>query len=136
MNRRTVLVSAIVTIGSGGCLSNGTGSRSCEVACFGFDHRGYDDAPDWLTVRHTGGRDLSANEVFITGIAEEWSSPGEGETKPWFELDDELGPTAGIAGEDVQVDLGYVSTVRVLWRHDGNERVIGEWTYEPTDVDL
>jgi len=111
--------------------------RSCEVACFEFDHRGFDDAPDWLTIRHTGGRDLPANEVFITGIATEWPpEPEDGETKPWFELDEELGSMDGIGGEAVRVDLAYVRTVRVLWQRDGGEREIGKWTYEPPDVNL
>ncbi|QLH79598.1 hypothetical protein HZS55_20895 [Halosimplex rubrum] len=98
----------------------------CErgVACFEAIHRGADDALDRLTVRHVDGQDLPAEEVFLTGVAEEYPpDPETGRTVAWHELSD-LAPGDGIAGATVQAKLGLVERVSVLWRRGGEESAV------------
>jgi len=95
-----------------------------DVACFEHVHRGADDNPDNLIVRHVGGRDLPANEVYLTGIAAEYPPESEtGQTTAWHELGD-LTRTDTIAGHSLSVEVVLVESVRVLWRHDGRESVL------------
>jgi hypothetical protein len=142
MKRRDVIASATATIGLGGCLAlrnennssenespTDSKSDSCEIACFEFTHEGYDDAPDQLTIAHTEGRDLPAEEVFITDVI----VGGRGrdsnwviETVPWHEVDNTIKPTDGIAGESIHVDIGFPEVVQVLWRNENGERVLDE----------
>jgi len=143
MKRRTVLAGATATIGFGGCLSFRDGGSSqtesptqnddsCEIACFEFTHEGFDDAPDWLTIKHSEGRDLLAEEVFITNVIVEYSgnlgteSERVIETVAWHEVDDETRGSDGIAGESVRVDIGFPEVVQVLWRNENGERVLDE----------
>lgn len=100
---------------------------SCDIACFEFEHEGFDDAPDYLTITMVEGRGLPAKEVYVTGVATEWPPQSDsGQTKPWHELS-YLGPTESIAGHSIRVDLAYVSTVHVLWRHDDEEHTLDTW---------
>lgn len=103
-------------------------SEPCEIACFEFTHEAFDDAPDWLTVRHVEGRDLPAGEVYITNVLTESDPDGPWETGTvaWHAVDADLGPTDGIAGRDVRVDIGFPDVVQVRWRHDGTEAVLDE----------
>lgn len=98
----------------------------CErgVACFEAIHQGADDAPDRLTVRHVDGQDLPADEVFLTGVTDDYlPEPETGRAVPWHELND-LTPDDGVAGETVRVRIGYVEEVSVLWRRGGGESVV------------
>lgn len=124
-------------------------SLSSDVAEFEFTHEGFDDAPSWLTIRHTGGEDLPADEVFVTGQADgdgEYvninGSPSSvgGVMKPWYELDEDIGRENGIAGAEItrtdfQPDVdGPVDSFEVLVvrERDGESEIIGEWlrTYQ------
>jgi hypothetical protein len=125
--------------GFSGCLGD-----SCDVACFSFTFEGFDDAPSWLTIRHTEGKDLPANEVYITGrdgatgeytnINTSSSSVG-GVMKPWYKLDDELGPNDGIAGAvitrtDFQPKTSESTDsfeVLVVWKTDNETKELGSW---------
>ncbi|WP_267162950.1 hypothetical protein [Halovenus salina] len=142
MKRRTILAGATAMIGFGGCLSSQnentpqaespspTESPSCEIACFEFTHEAWDDAPDWLTIKHTEGRDLPAEDVFITNVVVEYSGNLETEseqvieTVAWHEVDDEVVPSDGIAGERVRVDIDPQRVVNVLWRTKNEEHVL------------
>jgi hypothetical protein len=145
MKRRTVLAGAIAAVGFGGCLSSQRGSPrqtetptqtkrspqtedSCEIACFEFTHEAWDDAPDWLTIKHTEGRDLPAEEVFITNVVVEYGRTTDRviETVAWHEVDDEIGASDGIAGESVRVDIDPQRAVQVLWRTQNEEHVLDE----------
>jgi hypothetical protein len=143
MKRRTVLAGATATIGFSGCLSFRDDSSSqtesptqnddsCEIACFEFTHEGFDDAPDWLTIKHSEGRDLLAEEVFITNVIVEYSgnlgteSEQVIETVAWHEVDDEITASDGIAGESVRVDIDPPDVVQVLWRTESEEHVLDE----------
>lgn len=104
-----------------------------DVACFEYVHEGADDNPDNLTISHVAGRDLSADEVYVTGTVSEWPPEREeGDTEPWHELSRRepasrpLEPNEGVAGHSVRVHVGLVGTVRVLWRHDGQESILEE----------
>ncbi|WP_123536756.1 hypothetical protein [Halosimplex salinum] len=98
-----------------------------HVACFESIHQGADDNPDHLVVRHVAGRDLPAREVYLTGVASEYPpDPETGRTAAWHELGD-IGPGAGVAGETIRVEIGFVDTVSVLWRRDGDESVVEEF---------
>ena len=127
-------------------------SSSSDVADLEFTHEGFDDAPSWLTVRHTGGEDLPADEVYITGQAEgdgEYvninGSPSSigGVMKPWYELDEDVGQEGSIGGAEItrtdfQPDVdGRIDSFEVLvvWEHDGESEIIGEWlrTYQGYD---
>lgn len=95
-----------------------------DVACFEHLHQGADDALDRLTIRHVAGRDIPAEDVAITGVATAYPpDPERGRTVPWHELS-ELDRTTGIAGHSVRVTVGFVDTVSVLWRHDGDQPVL------------
>jgi hypothetical protein len=141
MKRRMVLAGVPATIGWSGCLSSSsettsptgtptqTENASCEIACFEFSHEGFDDAPDWLTIAHTEGRNLPAEDVFITNVIvggrgrdSDWVI----ETVAWHEVDDEIRASDGIAGESVRVDIGFPEVVQVLWRNENGERVLDE----------
>ncbi|WP_436907701.1 hypothetical protein [Halosimplex marinum] len=98
----------------------------CErgVACFECLHEGADDALDRLTVRHVDGQNLPAEEVFLTGVADDYPpDPESGRTVPWHELGD-LAPGDGVAGATVRATLGLVERVSVLWRRGGRESVV------------
>jgi hypothetical protein len=105
---------------------------SCEFACFEFTHEAWDDAPDWLTIKHSEGRDLPAEDVFITNIVVEYSGNHETETEQvietvaWHEVDDEIAASDGIAGESVRVDIDPPDVVQVLWRTQNEEHVLDE----------
>jgi hypothetical protein len=141
MKRRTVLAGATATIGFGGCLSFRDDSSSqsasptqnnnfCEIACFEFTHEAWDDAPDWLTIKHSEGRDLLAEDVFITNVIVEYSGNLETEservieTVAWHEVDDEIAASDGVAGESVRVDIDPQKVVKVLWRTENEEHVL------------
>lgn len=148
MKRRTVLAGATAAIGFGGCLSfqNESPSQientpqtenptenddsSCEIACFEFSHQPFDDAPDWLTITHTEGRDLPAENVFITNVVVEYSgnlgTETVIETVAWHEVDNEIVASDGIAGESVRIDIDPPGAVQVLWRTENTEQVLDE----------
>ncbi|MFC4988285.1 MULTISPECIES: hypothetical protein [Saliphagus] len=109
------------------CLSGCQTFSSCsaEVACFEFEHEGYDDAPDVLTITHTGGDSLPANEVFITNVAVDYNDE-EIATVPWYELSANVDADDEIEGDSITVEILFPEVVEVLWRQDGEERVIGE----------
>jgi len=114
-----------------GALVAGSASAGCQqssqekVARFSFDFQGYDDSPDVLRITHTDGNDLPANEVYITNVAIDYREEVTG-TVAWHELDEDVGPTDGIADQTAVVELLFPDVVQILWRHDGEEQVIGE----------
>lgn len=113
----------IAGVGSAGCSNSDT--CTADVACFSFAHDAYDDNPDILTIEHTGGNDLPANEVYITNVAVDYREE-QIETVHWYEYDDGSDPNDGIAGKSVQVPILFPDVVKVLWRQDEEEKVIGE----------
>ena len=136
--------------GVGGAIGIGVGAwvlrpLLCNVACFTFVYEPFDDAPGYLTIRHTGGRDLSADEVFITGTeagAESFENvnsfyePDGDVMKSWADFDSDPDPTDGIAGDEIRIDFGpelssndVAFTVLVLWKTDEETRTVGEWVY-------
>jgi hypothetical protein len=128
LGRRDLLGTGAVvsSLGVAGC-SFFSSQPSCEIACFDYKHEGADDALDRLTVTHTRGRNLPAGDVYITGIANEWPpEPEEGETVQWSVLGP-LGPADRIDSHSVRVKIGFVESVRILWRDDGEETVLEEF---------
>lgn len=110
-------------MGCAGCSDSDT--CNAEVACLSFEHDAADDVPDALTIEHTGGDDLPANEVYITNVAVDYRED-QIETVQWYEYDDGSDPNDGITGKSVQVPIAFPDVVKVLWRHDDEEKVIGE----------
>jgi len=115
--------SVVASVGLAGCQR--LWSCSADVACFEFEHEGYDDAPDILTITHTGGDALPATAVFVTNVAVNYDADETG-TVPWPELSETTDETDDIGGDSVEVEILFPEVVQVLWRHDGDERVIGE----------
>ena len=65
--------------------------------------------------------------MYVTGVASDYPpEPERGRTVPWHELG-ELVRTDAVAGRSVRATIGFVETVRVLWRHDGRETVLEEF---------
>lgn len=128
MKRRAVLAGTVATVGLGGYLYSKDESRSCDVACFEFFHEGFDDAPDWLTVRHTQGRALPADEVFVTNVVVDHGPETDWitETVAWHDVDEATDPTDDVDGSSVRVDIGSPDIVRILWRRGDDERVLDE----------
>jgi hypothetical protein len=144
--RREILSGSIgaTLVGLGGCTGLLSGQFQCEMACFEFEFEGFDDAPSWLTIRHVGGKDLQADEVLITGkvegegdytsINDSQSSVG-GVLKPWFKLDNDVGPTDGIAGAEIyQTDFApsiekpaCSYQVLVLWEKEDDIITLDDW---------
>ena len=127
LTRRKVLGGVVGAIGVGvGAWA--LRSPSCEVACFDFYHEGFDDAPDWLTIVHADGRDIPAEEVFITNVVVEHGPETEWKTDTvaWHQVHDDIAASEGIAGGSVRVDIAFPDVVQVLWRHDGDEEVLDE----------
>lgn len=144
--RRDILSGAfgVTLVGLGGCTWLLSGQSQCEKACFEFEFEDFDDAPSWLTIRHVGGKDLPADEVFITGkvegegdytnINDTQSSIG-GILKPWFKLDEDVGPTDGITGEEIyRTDFApsiegpaCSYQVLVLWENEDDTVVLDDW---------
>lgn len=124
VSRRSVLKSSILVPSASfaGCGAD----QGCtdDVACFEFEHRGFDDAPDVLTVSHTGGDALPADEVFITNVAIDYHDDVV-DTVPWHEFDDETDETGSIDGDSAEVPILFPDVVEVLWRTD-DEVVVGE----------
>ena len=105
---------------------------SCwETVCFGYSHFGYDDAPDKLTIRHKGGKNLPAREVLVENILVEYDNGRNRRvgTAPWHELDDELTPTDGIGGAVIDVDIRFPEAVRIYWRRERTNQLIGSKTF-------
>lgn len=125
IQRRSLLGIGISVVGLGFAGCSDRDSCDEEIACLSFDHDGYDDSPDVLTIEHTGGDDLPANEVHITNVAVDYWED-QIETVQWYEYDDQSNPEDGIAGKLVQVPIEFPDVVQVIWRHDGEEQVIGE----------
>ncbi|WP_436924803.1 hypothetical protein [Halosimplex amylolyticum] len=125
VQRRSVLRLGICLVGLGCAGCSNRDACNAEIACFSFDHDGYDDNPDILTIEHTGGDDLPASEVYITNVAVDYRED-QIETVRWHEYDDGSDRDDGIAGKSVQVPIAFPDVVRVLWRHDDDEKVIGE----------
>lgn len=127
LTRRKVLggVGGAIGIGAGAWVLR---SPSCDVACFDFYHEGFDDAPDWLTITHTDGRDLPAEEVFITNVVVEHGPDSEWvtDTVAWHEVHEDMDPSEGIAGRSIRIDIAFPDVVQVLWRHDTDEQVLDE----------
>ena len=100
----------------------------CGAAtCLEFSLNRRDDGLDTLSISHTGGRDLPAEDVYVTGVASD--HPPEldrGRTVPWHEVG-ELDRTDAVAGRSVPATIGFVETVRVLWRLDGCNTVLEEF---------
>lgn len=97
------------------------------VACFDSIHEGADDVLDRLTVRHVAGRDLAAEDVFITATADEYPpEPDDGEPTAWYQLGD-VGRTEGIAGRSLRTTIATVESVQIRWRHDREEIVLDEF---------
>jgi hypothetical protein len=100
-------------------------SCSADVACFEFEHEGYDDAPDILTISHTGGDSLPANEVFVTNVAIDYNNE-EIATVPWYELSETVDADDEMGSDSIEVEILFPEVVEVLWRQDNEEQVIGE----------
>lgn len=127
LHRRAVLRKSgglLLAGGVGGCSlwqntsgAGGTDGGQCEsVACFEFRQEETDNGSDALTIRHSGGRNLPASEVYVSGIAFDWPPVRHrGFTYPWHRLG-EVEPTTGIADESLRVQPALVDSVRVLWR--------------------
>ena len=97
------------------------------VACFEHIHQGADDSLDHLTVRHVSGRNLTVDNVYITGIATEYPpEPEKGERKSWEEVSD-LQYNQGIAGSTIQVKIGLIEKVQILWQRNSSESVLEEF---------
>jgi len=118
--------------------------ESCEIACFEFHYEGFDDAPSWLTIWHDEGKNLPANEVYITGKDEgsgEYrtintaSSEVGGVMKPWYKLADHAGPNDGVADAqisrtDFEPDASSSSDsfeVLVIWKRDDEIIELDSW---------
>lgn len=125
VQRRSILRHSICVVGMGFAGCSGSTTCNAEVACFSFEHDAYDDNPDILTIEHTGGDDLPASEVYITNVAVDYRED-QIETVQWYEYDDGSDPESGIAGKSVQVPIAFPDVVKILWRHDDEETVIGE----------
>lgn len=98
-----------------------------EIACFDYIYQGADDALDRLTVRHVAGRDLAAEDVYITASADAYPpDPDKGEPAAWYQLSD-VGWTEGIAGRSLRTTIARVDSACVLWRHDRGEVVLDEF---------
>lgn len=101
-----------------------------ELACFAFEYQGADDAPNRLTIEHTGGTErLRAEDVFVTNVSVDYEA-GENDTLAWAELDDDLGPSDAISGEAVQIPIRFPDIVTIRWRRDDEEEVVGAWVYD------
>ena len=75
------LIGGTSLTGIAGCLDSGS---SCDPACFESDYLGYDDALAVMTITHVGGKGILAQELFVSGVADEYpTAPGEGCTRPW-----------------------------------------------------
>ena len=126
---------AVLLVGTGAVGFGALGYRELtdceEFACFAFEYRGADDAPNRLTVEHTGGTErLRAGDVFVTNVSVDYES-GENDTVAWTELDDDLDPSEAINEEAVQIPIRFPDIVTVRWRRDGDdEEVVGAWVYD------
>ena len=105
MNRRSLLRAGVGVAGLGfaGCQE----LRGCtdEIACFAFEYHGMDDAPSGLEIEHTGGdQQLQADEVFVTSVIEDYETR-EMKTVAWAELEDDIGPSDTINGEQLRFRL-------------------------------
>ena len=127
--RRAVLLLGAGTVGFGGIWYREL--TTCEeLACFEFEYRGADDAPNRLTIEHTGGTErLRAGDVFVTNVSVDYEA-GEDATLAWAELDDDLGPDDAIDGERVRFPIRFPDVVAVRWRRDDDEEVVGAWVYD------
>ena len=125
---------AVILLGAGAVGFGAIGYRELtdceELACSAFEHQGADDAPNRLTVEHTGGTErLRAGDVFVTNVSTDYEA-GESDTLAWAELDDDLGPDDAIDGEAIQISIRFPDVVTVRWRRDGDEEVVGAWVYD------
>ncbi|ELZ32369.1 hypothetical protein C465_06973 [Halorubrum distributum JCM 9100] len=125
---------AVVLLGAGAVGFGALGYRELtdceEFACFAFEYQGADDAPNRLTIEHTGGTErLRAGDVFVTNVSTDYEA-GESDTLAWAELDDDLGPDDAIDGEGVRISIRFPDVVTVRWRRDGDEEVVGAWVYD------
>ncbi|MFB6074297.1 MAG: type IV pilin [Haloarculaceae archaeon] len=114
----TVILAAVIAtfvLGLGDQVSN-----TAPQASFSFN---YDGANNNLTVTHTGGDSVQANELYIRGSNDDgsWNNiPGSS-----------YGRTSDItAGNSVTVDVSASATVRVVYvaEEGGNSATLGEWT--------
>jgi hypothetical protein len=129
VNRRELLTAisgGVVVGGLSGCAEREQ-QQECDseedIACFNYLYRSPDDNPDVLCLVHVGGRDLPAGDIYITNVTREYPpEPPYGQTLSWAAVSD-LDPTDGIAGASVLVDIGYTSTVYVLWRRNGSVEI-------------
>lgn len=141
---RRKLLSGVALVGGIGLGGYALSRESCEIACFKFDHEGFDDAPSWITISHDEGRNLPANEVCITGKDEgsgEYrtintaSSEVGGVMKPWYKLADRAGPNDGVADAQIsrtafEPDASSSSDsfeVLVVWKRDGEIIELDSW---------
>ena len=125
---------AVILLGAGAVRFGALGYRELtdceEFARFAFEYRGADDAPNRLTIEHTGGTErLRAGDAFVTNVSTDYEA-GESDTLAWAELDDDLGPDDAIDGEAVQISIRFPDVVTVRWRRDGDEEVVGAWVYD------
>lgn len=127
-DRRTVLrTAASVSLFGGfpGCSAafDRFGSDSGS-ARFDAAHERAEDGPDTLTVRHAGGEDLSASDVYLSGIAFDWPPKRtQGFTYDWAAMAD-LDPDAGVAEQSVDVHPALVDAVRVVWNRSDEAVVL------------
>lgn len=129
--RRSLLRAGATATGVGfaGC-QQFSGGCPDEIACFSFEYQGADDIASRLDIEHAGGeRRLRAGEVYVTGVSVDYES-GDTDTVAWAELDDAVGPSDTIDGAGIRIPLGPVDIVEILWRGDGDERVIEAWVYD------
>ncbi|MGM0448969.1 MAG: hypothetical protein ACQERM_12095 [Methanobacteriota archaeon] len=125
---------AVLLIGAGAVGFGAIGYRELtdceELACFTFEYQGADDAPNRLTIEHTGGTErLRAGDVFVTDVSVDYES-GENDTVAWAELDDDLGPSDAIDGEAAQIPIRFPDVVTIRWRRDDDAEVVGAWVYD------
>jgi hypothetical protein len=127
--RRAILLGAAGAAGFGAIWYHEL-TECDEIACFAFEHQGADDAPNRLTIEHTGGtQQLRAEDVSVTNVSVDYEE-GENDTVAWAELDDDLGPSDAIDGEAVRVPIRFPDVVTIRWRRDDDEEVVGAWVYD------
>lgn len=119
------LVGGVGLTGVAGCLNL---TSSCDPACFEGKYQGWDDALDQMTITHVGGDDLPARELFVSGVVDEYPpAPGESCTRPWYKISDYNIYDIIEEGDSIDADVGFVDTVEVLWRNDGEMEQLEEF---------
>ena len=111
------LIGGTSLTGTAGCLDSGS---SCDPACFESDYLGYDDALAVMTITHVGGKGILAQELFVSGVADEYpTAPGESCTRPWHKISEFESYDVIEEGDSIDADIGLVNAVELLWRNDG-----------------